>query len=126
MDNQPKDGLRLARLTLGLALISFISATSHSADSCDVAGFFRVIHMKDTNLKNLVAEMKMIRNEIHDRLSASELAKFDEIIDKTRKLLNSKKGSDSKGLVYNVLLIISSVIAKDLVSGAIEKFLGNE
>lgn len=82
--------------------------------------------MKDTNLKNLVAEMKMIRNEIHDRLSASELAKFDEIIDKTRKLLNSKKGSDSKGLVYNVLLIISSVIAKDLVSGAIEKFLGNE
>ncbi len=113
------------RLTLGLALIGFISATSHSTDSCDVAGFFlEIIHMN--NLKNLIAEMETIRNEIHDRLSASELAKFDEIIDRLNKLSKSHEESDLKGFASKALLIIGSMVAKDFISNALKKLIWNE
>lgn len=78
------------------------------------------------NLKNLIAEIEFIRNEIHDRLTASELAKFDEIIDELRKLQKSQDDGNPVDFTYKTLLIIGSVVVRDLVSGAIKKILGNE
>lgn len=78
------------------------------------------------NLKNLIAEMETIRNEIHDRLSASELAKFDEIIDRLNKLSKSHEESDLKGFASKALLIIGSMVAKDFISNALKKLIWNE
>lgn len=77
------------------------------------------------NLKNLIAEMEIVRNEIHNRLSASELAKFDEIINDLRKLQEFPRGRDPEDLMFKALLVIGSVVVRDIVSEAIKKVLGN-